>query len=78
MAHSAMRAGSTAPGFSADSGPEEATRRVMSKMGATSAQAKAEPPKKKLDYRPLAGAPDEMLGPDGEVRPVWRHFLDDL
>ena len=50
----------------------------MSKMGATSAQVKAETPKKKLDYRPLAGAPDEMLGPDGEVRPVWRHFLDRL
>jgi len=50
----------------------------MVKSGATSAQAKAETPKKKLDYRPLADAPDEMLGPDGEVRPVWRHFLDRL
>lgn len=46
-------------------------------MTATGAQAKAEA-KRKLDYRPLAGASDEMLGPDGEVRPVWRHFLDRL
>ena len=43
----------------------------------TSAQARAGI-RKKLDYRPLAGAPDEMLGPDGEVRPVWRHFVDRL
>jgi uncharacterized circularly permuted ATP-grasp superfamily protein len=50
----------------------------MSKAGAKSAQVKAGTPNKKLDYRPLAGAPDEMLGPDGEVRPVWRHFLERL
>lgn len=29
-----------------------------------------------LDYKPLAGAADEMLGPDGQVRPVWRHFVE--
>jgi uncharacterized circularly permuted ATP-grasp superfamily protein/uncharacterized alpha-E superfamily protein len=29
-----------------------------------------------LDYQPLAGAADEMLGPDGQVRPVWRHFVE--
>jgi uncharacterized circularly permuted ATP-grasp superfamily protein/uncharacterized alpha-E superfamily protein len=46
-------------------------------MTATGAQAKAGA-KKKLDYRPLAGAPDEMLGPDGQVRPVWQHFLERL
>jgi uncharacterized circularly permuted ATP-grasp superfamily protein/uncharacterized alpha-E superfamily protein len=46
-------------------------------MTAIGAQAKAGS-KKKLDYRPLAGAPDEMLGADGEVRPVWRHFVDRL
>jgi uncharacterized circularly permuted ATP-grasp superfamily protein/uncharacterized alpha-E superfamily protein len=31
-----------------------------------------------FDYKPIAGAPDEMLGPDGKVRPVWRHFVDSL
>ncbi|MGV3549445.1 circularly permuted type 2 ATP-grasp protein [Rhizobium sp.] len=46
-------------------------------MTATGPKAKAEP-KKLLDYRPLPGASDEMLGPDGDVRPVWRHFLDRL
>ena len=46
-------------------------------MTVTGAKAKADV-KKKLDYRPLAGASDEMLGPDGEVRPVWRHFLERL
>lgn len=45
--------------------------------GAKGAQAKAET-RKKLDYRPLAGSPDEMLGPDGVVRPVWRNFLGRL
>lgn len=30
------------------------------------------------DYKPLAGAADEMLGPDGKVRPVWRKFVDSL
>ena len=33
---------------------------------------------KKLDYKPLAGTADEMLGPDGNVRPVWKHFVDKL
>ena len=46
-------------------------------MTGTGAKAKAGA-KNKLDYRPLAGASDEMLGPDGVVRPVWRHFLDRL
>lgn len=31
-----------------------------------------------LDYKPLAGTADEMLGPDGQVRPVWRHFVERL
>lgn len=46
-------------------------------MTVTAAQAKAATAKK-LDYRPLSGSPDEMLGPDGVVRPVWRHFLERL
>lgn len=46
-------------------------------MTTIGAQARAGT-RKRLDYRPLAGSPDEMLGPDGEVRPVWRHFLDRL
>ena len=46
-------------------------------MTATGAKVKTQA-KKKLDYRPLEGASDEMLGPDGAVRPVWRHFLDRL
>jgi uncharacterized circularly permuted ATP-grasp superfamily protein/uncharacterized alpha-E superfamily protein len=46
-------------------------------MTVTGAQAKAATAKK-LDYRPLSGSPDEMLGPDGVVRPVWRHFLERL
>jgi uncharacterized circularly permuted ATP-grasp superfamily protein/uncharacterized alpha-E superfamily protein len=36
------------------------------------------PGKKRLDYKPLGGAADEMLGPDGTVRPVWKHFVDSL
>ena len=28
-----------------------------------------------LAYRPLAGLPDEMMGRDGEIRPVWRRFM---
>jgi uncharacterized circularly permuted ATP-grasp superfamily protein/uncharacterized alpha-E superfamily protein len=29
-------------------------------------------------YRPLAGIPDEMVGPDGRPRPHWRRFLEML
>jgi uncharacterized circularly permuted ATP-grasp superfamily protein/uncharacterized alpha-E superfamily protein len=49
----------------------------MTGTGARVSRAKAGT-KKTLDYRPLAGAPDEMLGPDGVVRPVWQHFLKRL
>jgi uncharacterized circularly permuted ATP-grasp superfamily protein/uncharacterized alpha-E superfamily protein len=49
----------------------------MTVTGAKGTRAKAQA-RSKLDYRPLAGAPDEMLGPDGEVRPVWKHFLSRL
>ena len=34
--------------------------------------------KSRLDYRLLPGAADEMLGPDGKVRPVWKHFVESL
>ncbi len=27
-------------------------------------------------YRPVHGIPDELLAPDGQVRPVWKNFLD--
>ncbi len=29
-------------------------------------------------YVPLADAPDEFIGPDGGVRPHWRHLLNGL
>ncbi len=29
-------------------------------------------------YRPLAGVPDELLGPDGAPRPHWLRYLDGL
>lgn len=29
-------------------------------------------------YRPLPGVADEMVAPDGSLRPVWRPFLDHL
>ncbi|MEH3146769.1 MAG: circularly permuted type 2 ATP-grasp protein [Methylobacterium frigidaeris] len=29
-------------------------------------------------YAPLPGIPDEMIGPDGAIRPAWAHFLDRL
>jgi len=29
-------------------------------------------------YKPVAGIPDELVDPDGNVRPVWRGFLDYL
>jgi len=32
----------------------------------------------RLNYKPLAGAADEMLGADGKVRPVWKHFVSRL
>ena len=38
----------------------------------------ADPPEKLLDYHPLPGTADEMVAPDGTVRPVWRHFLRSL
>lgn len=31
-----------------------------------------------IDYHPLAGAADEMMAPDGTVRPVWRPFIHHL
>ncbi|WP_246748633.1 circularly permuted type 2 ATP-grasp protein [Rhizobium setariae] len=31
-----------------------------------------------LDYTLIPGTADEMLGPDGTVRPVWRHFVSSL
>ena len=34
--------------------------------------------RKVTDYQPLPGTADEMLGPDGKVRPVWRHFVESL
>lgn len=30
------------------------------------------------DYRPRPGVPDEMIGPDGAIRPAWDRFLDRL
>ena len=27
-------------------------------------------------YRPLAGVPDELMNRDGQLRPVWRRFID--
>ena len=30
------------------------------------------------DYAPLPGIPDEFIGPDGVVRPHWRHLLNAL
>jgi uncharacterized circularly permuted ATP-grasp superfamily protein/uncharacterized alpha-E superfamily protein len=30
------------------------------------------------DYRPRPGIPDELLGPDGDPRPVWRPLLKQL
>ncbi|RVU21735.1 circularly permuted type 2 ATP-grasp protein [Methylobacterium oryzihabitans] len=29
-------------------------------------------------YAPLPGVPDEMIGPDGTIRPAWARFLDRL
>ncbi|SMO56700.1 Uncharacterized conserved protein, circularly permuted ATPgrasp superfamily [Paracoccus laeviglucosivorans] len=29
-------------------------------------------------YRALPGTPDEMIGPDGKIRPIWRPLLDHL
>ena len=29
-------------------------------------------------YRPLPGVPDEMVGPDGQVRPLWRRLVAHL
>ena len=29
-------------------------------------------------YRPLPGVPDEMVGPDGTVRPLWRKLAAHL
>ena len=46
--------------------------------GASGRRDTAQEVKRALDYRPLPGAADEMLGPDGKVRPVWRHFVDSL
>lgn len=34
--------------------------------------------RKMTDYQPLPGTADEMLGPDGNVRPVWEHFVASL
>ena len=30
------------------------------------------------DYAPLPGVADELFGPDGDLRPVWRGFIDYL
>ena len=30
------------------------------------------------DYAPLPGTPDEFIGPDGAIRPHWRHLLTTL
>jgi uncharacterized circularly permuted ATP-grasp superfamily protein/uncharacterized alpha-E superfamily protein len=30
------------------------------------------------DYRPLPGVADEMMSPDGRIRPVWQPFIDHL
>ena len=30
------------------------------------------------DYRPPAGVADELLDPQGKIRPVWRPFIDHL
>src|SRR5262245_61269060 len=30
------------------------------------------------DYRPRPGTTDELIGPDGRVRPVWRSLIDRL
>ena len=50
----------------------------MAVTGASGKRGTAADVKVELAYRPLAGAADEMLGPDGKVRPVWRHFVESL
>jgi uncharacterized circularly permuted ATP-grasp superfamily protein len=50
----------------------------MTATGASGKRDAAADVGKRLGYRPLAGAADEMLGPDGKVRPVWRHFVESL
>ena len=44
------------------------------------AQRKPATPQQDLaaDYRPRAGTTDEMMGPDGRVRPAWRPLIDHL
>jgi uncharacterized circularly permuted ATP-grasp superfamily protein/uncharacterized alpha-E superfamily protein len=46
--------------------------------GATGKRGSAKDAKPGLDYQPLADAADEMLGADGKVRPVWKHFVSRL
>jgi uncharacterized circularly permuted ATP-grasp superfamily protein/uncharacterized alpha-E superfamily protein len=50
----------------------------MALTGASGKRGTARDAKARLDYQPLPGAADEMLGPDGKVRPVWRHFVESL
>jgi uncharacterized circularly permuted ATP-grasp superfamily protein/uncharacterized alpha-E superfamily protein len=50
----------------------------MTATGATSKRETVAEKKRGFDYRPLPGIADEMLGPDGKVRPVWKHFIDSL
>jgi uncharacterized circularly permuted ATP-grasp superfamily protein/uncharacterized alpha-E superfamily protein len=47
-------------------------------IGASDKQETVADPRAGLDYRPLPGTADEMLGADGKVRPVWRHFVEAL
>ncbi|MDB5525714.1 MAG: hypothetical protein JWM58_3477 [Rhizobium sp.] len=50
----------------------------MTVTGAKGKRQSAAEAIERFDYRPLAGTADEMLGPDGKVRPVWRHFVESL
>ncbi len=40
--------------------------------------APALPPRLLAGYAPLPGVADELVDPQGQLRPVWRVFLDQL
>ena len=48
----------------------------MEKRKERTAGKKAAGPSLVADYTLLPGIPDEMIGPDGQVRPVWRKLIE--